>query len=51
VLARWHALATMTANPLNASERAQVERARAGDFTGLPVHDQHGNWIILTSLA
>lgn len=47
VLARWHALATMAANPLTDDERAQVERAQAGDFTGLSARDGHGNWIKL----
>lgn len=47
VLARWHALATMAANPLTADERAQIERAKAGDFTGLSARDQHGNWTTL----
>lgn len=47
VLARWHALATMAANPLTADERAQVERAKAGDFTGLSARDEHGNWTTL----
>ncbi len=47
VLVRWHALATMTANPLTADECAQVERAKAGDFTGLSARDEHGNWTTL----
>lgn len=47
VLDRWHALATMAANPLTDDERAQVERARSGDFTGLSARDEHGNWIKL----
>jgi hypothetical protein len=47
VLARWHALATMAANPLTAAERTHVERAKAGDFTGLYTRDEHGNWIQL----
>lgn len=44
VLARWHALATMAANPLTADEQAQLARARAGDFTGLSLRDEHGTW-------
>lgn len=44
VLARWHTLATMAVNPLTAEEQAQVERARAGDFSGYYVQDDHGNW-------
>ncbi len=47
VLARWHALATMAANPLTDDERAQVARAKTGDFTGLSTQDEHGNWITL----
>jgi hypothetical protein len=47
VLARWHALATMAANPLTAQERAQIERAKSGDFTGLSARDEHGNWTTL----
>jgi hypothetical protein len=47
VLAHWHALATMAANPLTDDERAQVERAKAGDFTGLSARDEHGDWITL----
>lgn len=47
VLARWHALAAMAANPLTAEECAQLERARAGDFTGFYAHDEAGNWIQL----
>ncbi len=47
VLARWHALATMAANPLTAAEEAQVERAKAGDFTGLYTRDEQRNWIQL----
>jgi hypothetical protein len=35
VLRRWQALATIAANPLTAEERAQVDRARAGDLDGL----------------
>jgi hypothetical protein len=47
VLARWQALATMAANPLSAIERAQVQRAHAGDLTGLRTRDEHGNWVTL----
>ncbi len=47
VLARWHALATMAANPLTSDERAQVARARTGDLTGLRTRDEHGNWTTL----
>lgn len=37
----------MAANPLAECERAAVERAKAGDFTGLNTRDEHGNWIRL----
>jgi Family of unknown function (DUF6247) len=47
VLTRWHALATMAANPLSAGEQVQVQRARAGDLTGLRSRDEHGNWASL----
>ena len=47
VLARWHALATMAANPLTDDEQAQVARAKAGDFSGFSVRDEHGNWTTL----
>jgi hypothetical protein len=47
ILGRWHALATMAANPLSAAEGAQLARARAGDLTGFRARDEHGNWITL----
>jgi Family of unknown function (DUF6247) len=47
VLAHWHALATMAANPPTAEEREQIERAKAGDFTGLSTQDESGNWVRL----
>lgn len=47
VLGRWHALATMAANPLTDNEQAQVARAKAGDLTGLRARDEHGNWMTL----
>lgn len=47
VLTRWHALATMAANPLSTEEQAQVRRARTGDFTGFSARDEHGNWVTL----
>lgn len=47
VLARWHALAAMAANPLTAQERAQVQRAKDGDFTGFSERDERGNWTTL----
>jgi hypothetical protein len=42
VLRRWQALATMAANPLTAEERAQVDRARAGDLDGLVAPGDRG---------
>lgn len=47
VLTRWHALATMAANPPTDDEREQIERAKAGDFTGLLARDGDGNWVRL----
>jgi hypothetical protein len=47
VLTRWHALATMAANPPTDEEREQIERAKAGDFTGLSAQDENGNWVRL----
>lgn len=47
VLGRWHALATMAANPLTDDEQAQVARVKAGDLAGLRARDEHGNWINL----
>jgi hypothetical protein len=39
VLAHWHALATMDANPFTDEER--------GDYTGLSTLDEDGNWVRL----
>ncbi|MGH3911884.1 MAG: DUF6247 family protein [Pseudonocardiaceae bacterium] len=47
VLARWHALATMAANPLTTDERAQLHSAKVGDFTGLYTRDETGTWVRL----
>ncbi|MDQ4103205.1 MAG: DUF6247 family protein [Actinomycetota bacterium] len=47
VLTRWHALATMAANPPTEDEREQIKRAKAGDFTGLSTRDENGNWVRL----
>ncbi|WP_028935366.1 DUF6247 family protein [Pseudonocardia spinosispora] len=47
VLARWHALATMAANPLTNEEQAQLDQAKSGDFTGLATRDENGNWTTL----
>lgn len=47
VLTRWHARASVVANPLNGDEQALVARARAGDLTGLRSRDEHGTWTTL----
>ena len=47
VLTRWHARATIVANPLTPEEQALVQRARAGDFTGLRTRDERGTWTTL----
>ena len=47
VLRPWHARAVMAANPLTAEEQAQVERAKAGDFTGFSVRHDDGSWTTL----
>ena len=47
VLRRWHARAVMAANPLTAEEQAQIERAKAGDFTGFSVRHDDGSWTTL----
>ena len=47
VLRRWHALATMAANPLSEQELGQLARARAGDFTGLRQRNDDGTWVAL----
>lgn len=47
VLDRWHALATMAANPLSNDEQAQLDRARSGDFTGFSERDDRGRWTTL----
>ena len=44
---RWWGIAAIRANPLSEQEQAQVDRARAGDFTGLLAHDEQGNWVRL----
>ena len=44
VLDRWHALAVMTANPLSASEVAQLARARTGDVSGMRERGTDGTW-------
>ena len=47
MLARWHALATMAANPLGEEEETQLARARAGDLSGLRARTAGGEWITL----
>jgi hypothetical protein len=49
VLAHWQAVAIMAANPLTDEEREQIERAKAGDFSGLLSWDQdeNGSWVRL----
>lgn len=44
VLHRWHAVATLAANPLSDLELTQLARARAGDVTGLRERIGHGTW-------
>ncbi|MGH3786439.1 MAG: DUF6247 family protein [Pseudonocardiaceae bacterium] len=47
VLTHWQAVAMMAANPLTDQERAQIERAKAGDFSGLITwhRDENGDWV------
>jgi ketosteroid isomerase-like protein len=47
VLKHWQAVAMMAANPLTDEEREQLERAKAGDFSGLITmrRDEDGNWV------
>ncbi len=47
VVDRWWGIAAIRANPLSEHERAQVERAKTGDFTGLLARVEHGNWVQL----
>jgi hypothetical protein len=47
VLRRWHALATLAANPPTDDEREQIRRVKAGDLTGLSTRDESGNWVRL----
>lgn len=44
VLRRWHALATMAANPLSEHELTQIARVRTGDVTGLRERRDDGTW-------
>lgn len=47
VLVHWQAVAMMAANPLTDEEREQIERAKAGDFSGLLTWHQgeNGRWV------
>jgi hypothetical protein len=49
VLAHWQAVAVMAANPLTDEEREQIERAKAGDVSGLLSwhQDENGSWVRL----
>lgn len=47
VLAHWHALVTLDANPFTDEERALIARMKSGDYTGLRTQDEHGNWVRL----
>ncbi len=49
VLVHWQAVAMMAANPLTDEEREQIERAKAGDFSGLLTwhQDEKGSWVQL----
>ena len=37
-------IAAIRANLLSEQERAQVARAKVGEFTGLLARDEHGDW-------
>jgi hypothetical protein len=49
VLAHWQAVAMMAANQLTDEEREQIERAKAGEFSGLLTwhYDEKGSWVRL----
>jgi hypothetical protein len=47
VLDRWWGIAHLRANPPTEAERAAIERARSGDFSGLCTRDQRGSWTTL----
>ena len=47
VLAHWHALVTMAANPFTDEERELITRMEAGDYSGLHTQDERGNWFRL----
>ena len=44
LLDRWWGIAVMRTNPLSPAEQEQLDRARAGDFTGLRARDGDGHW-------
>ena len=44
VLDRRGGIAAIRANLLSEQERAQVARAKVGEFTGLLARDEHGDW-------
>ncbi len=43
----WWGIVAIHANPLTEQEKAQVSRARGGDFTGFHARDEDGCWIQL----
>jgi Family of unknown function (DUF6247) len=47
VLVHWQTVAMMAANPLTDEERERVERAKAGDFSGLLSwhQNENGSWV------
>jgi hypothetical protein len=47
VLAHWHGLVTLDANPFTDDERELIARMSAGDYTGLRTQDEHGKWVRL----
>jgi hypothetical protein len=47
VLALWCARAALLADPLSPEEQSQLQRARAGDFTGLHHRGEDGTWSTL----
>ncbi len=47
VLDRGWGVAVIRANPLTEQEQAQLARAKAGDFRGLPARDARGDWVRL----
>jgi hypothetical protein len=47
VLAYWHALVMLDANPFTDEERELIARMKAGDYTGLRTRDEQGNWVRL----